>query len=179
MSFKTGYIDLYSSGAGKVNYIVRQKLGGRYSFKDIINVRKGVSGLEFTDEINGVPIRYRVTAELFRQGIGLYFRTYRNNFFLPVPFEEIEIIRIDKSEDVIHPIRFSFYRLMTKIGFNYLISRNFLAANEFSIIHPICVEIIKSDGTKIPLKIRRINPKGIFEFFKQPSLNNLSTFKIE
>lgn len=175
---KADYFDLYASGSGKLQFVVQQKLGGRYAFKDLLSVNKGVSGLEFTDQIDGNSLHYRVTAELFRKGIGLYFRTYRNNYFLPVPFEDINNIHIYKSADVIQPMGFSMYGMMTKMGFDYMVARNFLTANEITALHPIRIEIIKADGTQIPLKVRRINPAAIFNFFRQPAIAQLTTFQV-
>ncbi len=179
MYLKTDYIDLYAIGAAKLNHVIQHKLGGRFSFKDTFVVQKGISGLEFIDQIEGKTLNYRVTAELFRKGIGMYFRTYRNNYFLPVPFDEIESIHIVKDPDHIFPMRYSLFRMMNKVGISYLIARNYLTAIELGTLHPIRIEITKINGTRINLVIKRINPIGIFNFFLQPSVKKYTVFKVE
>ena len=166
-------INLNSSAHHKLSPSI-QKMGGRYSFREKIHLKGiGKAGLLY---ISGIPSldreidtkeKLKVTLELYRKGLGLFFRNHDHNFVCLLPTEQLQRFIISKKEDLIVGGNSRFYKMAKSITSDYLVARNFLLENEKHQFHPILCEIERTISDPIVLEIDSIRPQKVIDFIKK------------
>ncbi|MBK9257182.1 MAG: hypothetical protein IPM42_17025 [Saprospiraceae bacterium] len=142
--------NLHLSIKAKIDSEIKTSCGGRIqkSFSTWL-VASGAGGLTFEDPFFGAENErsFKVNFELFRNGIGIYFRNYTANYLITIPEKEIVQIKLTKKPDIIAPSRLSLFRMMSKSGIPYHISRISLLENEIFEEHPLEIFLETTQNT--------------------------------
>lgn len=154
------------------------KAGGRYSIAEKIKLKGiGISGLEYYSGLHSLESenyqqhKISVTLELYKAGIGFYFRNIDINYATVLPLAHIERIVISKKEDTILDSKNVFYKTAKIFTSDYLIVRNFLLENEKIDFHPIVCEFYSTFSETIAFEISALRPQKVIDFLKR--LHNL------
>ncbi len=173
------FYNLSNFPAGKKEIIIQRDYGGTFSLAESIKMGGiGIGGMTYSkglhqlDNFQGSN-SLRCNVEMYRDGLGIYMKSYRYSFLMMMHSSEIISIQMFKDPDILNLGENSLFLTLLRRGIPYVYAKWGLMESEIIKQHTPKLKIMLSDMESYYFDIQRRNPFKISRFFEKSHISEV------
>ena len=140
-------------------------------------VAKVFSALSFTD-VDDHNTSYKVSASIYDNGLGLYFRNLTANRLVLIPSGEISGLSITREAEEVSPARWSLFKLLRAAGIAEDTASKYLMPVEIISEHPAFFTIVTPE-TLFKLTVEKSRLTRLHEILRKTPYSQIVEYNVK